>query len=160
MCPEWLLRRGHQASLLLLMIPWSIVHQQLSVCRLQGLLHGRPWTCLDILRSMSPCLECMLWKDIELTVQLQGPVLHRTAWRHGTRIQPVHSHGMALPRVAGKLPLLLPRKALHVRQCYALIRRQAGIVDRPVVLGLGLPAAYLKWCARGFFQGLLGQIYT
>ena len=42
MWPERLLRRGHKASLLLLLVPWSIVHKQLSVCRLQGLLQGRP----------------------------------------------------------------------------------------------------------------------
>ena len=160
MWPEWLMRLGHKASLLLLMIPWSIVHQQLIVCRLQGLLHGRPWTRLDILRRMSPWLKSMLWKDIELTVQLQRPVLHGTAWRHETRVHPICSHEVTLPRVAGKLSLLLRRDSLHDRQCHALTMRQAGIVDRPVVLGLGLLAAYLKRCARGLFQGLPGQIYT
>ena len=49
----------HQASMLLLMIPRSVVHQQLSVCWLQGLVHGRPRTCLDSLLSLGPLLETM-----------------------------------------------------------------------------------------------------
>ena len=68
-------------------------------------------------------------------MQLQRPVLHGTAWRHGTRVHPICSHEVNLPRVAGKLSLLLRRDSLHVRQCHALTMRQAGIVDRPVVLG-------------------------